>query len=239
MDKMKYLNKISSSWPKGEPTKGNQICYIEMVMRINPTFLGLIWIFPGCCKCLLPPSGQKVTSPFGLQPVRLPVFSIIPTLFISPPQMSAGFLKLTVYFDVPLPRRNLTNSHTNTFLSWEHLSVQQSVTFLFHRHDITHVCAHVSSSVLKNINFVPEAEKCKYFFLLTSNCKSVFRYLTKCAIQIERCDIFAETVQIKGFYIWKKLQKPPVWSVNTSPNTSQRSKPASCTKMLEISFKHW
>lgn len=141
---------------------------------------------------------------------------------IFPPQMSAGFLKSTLQSDV---------THSNTSLSWERLSVQQSVQFLFHRHDITHVCAHVSFDVLKNMNFVPEAEKCNYFFLLTSNCKSVFRYLTKCAIQMERCDIFAETVQIKGFYIWKKLQKAPASSVNTSPNTSQGSKPASGTKM--------
>lgn len=127
---------------------------------------------------------------------------------------------------------------TPVLLTHQHVSVQQSVQFLFHRHDITHICAHVSTGVLKNMNFIPEAEKCNYFFLLTSNCKSVFRYLTKCAIQMERCDIFAETVQIKGFYIWKKLQKAPAVSVNTSPNTSQGSKPALGTKMLQISFKH-
>lgn len=113
--------------------------------------------------------------------------------------------KYEVYFGFQLISKSALTQQLSVLRAL--VSVEQSVQFLFEWTRFhTGFCAHVSSGVLK-INFLPEAEKCNYFFLLTSNCKSVFRYLTKCTIQMESYDIFAETVQIKRFLYLEETPK--------------------------------
>lgn len=129
--------------------------------------------------------------------------------------MSGGFLNVTAYFDVLLPVSN------PTWLTHQHMSVLRAcvcpakgaINFFV---DVTShtfvrtwvpVCWQILILYLKLKN---------YFFLLTSNFKSVFRYGTSEQFKWKGV-IFLLKLQIKGFYIWKKLQQAPASSVDTPP----------------------
>lgn len=68
--KLKSL-KLKLIWPKGKKRKGNQPHTELMTIRINFTFM-VNADLSGCCKCLLPPSGQGLSSTFGLQSLTFP-----------------------------------------------------------------------------------------------------------------------------------------------------------------------